>query len=206
MIPEIHKQLLLVNIERENVQTTRRDQMGTKLRANIYLRKSETTPISCVTLAHVSGPTCGLTAALRVFKPKGTHESIPEGSQDRIRVVNMFPSPIRCENAMRADGGGGWRAAHGSRAKDTFAGLAGLEILYGKLRQMGIASHWHFHADHTKGVAENDEVVAFITIASALLTPPAIGSPRTGFNGDDGASLLMAFHGLQDEPLVQGKT
>ncbi|KAL4063091.1 hypothetical protein J3A83DRAFT_4297301 [Scleroderma citrinum] len=71
----------------------------------------------------------------------------------------------------------------------------GLETLYGKLEQ---------------GVAENGEIVAFITarvnaenqFASVLLTPPA---PGTGFSRDDGASLLMAFRGLQDESLAQGK-
>ncbi|KAI6112615.1 hypothetical protein F5141DRAFT_1213876 [Pisolithus sp. B1] len=74
----------------------------------------------------------------------------------------------------------------------------GLEVLYGKLEQ---------------GVAENDEIVAFISaraqaenqIASALLNPPTIGSPGAGFNRDDGASLLMTFRGLQDESIAQGK-
>ncbi|KAI6041923.1 hypothetical protein EDC04DRAFT_2665238 [Pisolithus marmoratus] len=74
----------------------------------------------------------------------------------------------------------------------------GLEVLYGKLEQ---------------GVAENDEIVAFILaraqaenhIAYALLNPPSIGSAGTGFNRDDGASLLMTFRGLQDESIAQGK-
>ncbi|KAI6023560.1 hypothetical protein BKA83DRAFT_4261276 [Pisolithus microcarpus] len=74
----------------------------------------------------------------------------------------------------------------------------GLEVLYGKLEQ---------------GVAENDEIVAFILaraqaenqLANALLNPPTIGSPGTGFDRDDGASLLMTFRGLQDESIAQGK-
>ncbi|KAF9245227.1 hypothetical protein BU15DRAFT_41061 [Melanogaster broomeanus] len=73
----------------------------------------------------------------------------------------------------------------------------GLEILYNKLEQ---------------GVAENDEIVAFIRaranaenqLATTLLSPATIGSQGTGFNKDDGASLLMTFRGLQAESVAQG--
>ncbi|KAH0836666.1 hypothetical protein J3R83DRAFT_8385 [Lanmaoa asiatica] len=73
----------------------------------------------------------------------------------------------------------------------------GLEVLYNKLEQ---------------GVAENDEIVAFIwarvnaenQLATALLNPSAIDS-QTGFNRDDGASLLMTFRGLQAESAAQGQ-
>ncbi|KIK99806.1 hypothetical protein PAXRUDRAFT_822344 [Paxillus rubicundulus Ve08.2h10] len=74
----------------------------------------------------------------------------------------------------------------------------GLEVLYNKLEQ---------------GVAENDEIVTFIRaranaenqLATALLSPAAIGSQGTGFSRDDGASLLMAFRGLQVESAAQGQ-
>ncbi|KAH7909071.1 hypothetical protein BJ138DRAFT_1156128 [Hygrophoropsis aurantiaca] len=74
----------------------------------------------------------------------------------------------------------------------------GLEVLYGKLEQ---------------GVAENDEIVAFIRarafsenqIAASLLNPQPIGSRGTGFHMDDGASLFMAFRGLQAEAVAQGQ-
>ncbi|KAI9464211.1 hypothetical protein HD554DRAFT_2206321 [Boletus coccyginus] len=82
----------------------------------------------------------------------------------------------------------------------------GLEVLYSKLEQ---------------GVAENDEIVAFIRaranaenqLAAALLNPSAISSQgisaqlslEAGFNRDDGASLLMTFRGLQAESAAQGQ-
>lgn len=74
----------------------------------------------------------------------------------------------------------------------------GLEILYSKLEQ---------------GVVENQEIVAFIRaraaaeaqIATSLQHPVAIGSHGVGFNKDDGASLLMAFRGLQAESETQGQ-
>ncbi|KIM44972.1 hypothetical protein M413DRAFT_17839 [Hebeloma cylindrosporum] len=74
----------------------------------------------------------------------------------------------------------------------------GLEVLYGKLEQ---------------GIAENDEIVAFVRarafaeshIASSLGNPALTGKPGTGFNADDGASLLMAFRGLQQESVAQGQ-
>ncbi|KAF8141613.1 hypothetical protein EV363DRAFT_1392059 [Boletus edulis] len=74
----------------------------------------------------------------------------------------------------------------------------GLEVLFSKLEQ---------------GVAENDEIVAFIwarsnvenQLATALLNPPAFNS-QTGFNRDDGASLLTTFRGLQAESAAQGQT
>ncbi|KAH7929102.1 hypothetical protein BV22DRAFT_1057685 [Leucogyrophana mollusca] len=74
----------------------------------------------------------------------------------------------------------------------------GLEVLYGKLEQ---------------GVAENDEIVAFIKaraysenqLAVSLLNPQPIGARGSGFNKDDGASLLMAFRGLQAEAVAQGQ-
>ncbi|EGN96599.1 hypothetical protein SERLA73DRAFT_170049 [Serpula lacrymans var. lacrymans S7.3] len=74
----------------------------------------------------------------------------------------------------------------------------GLEVLYSKLEQ---------------GVAENDEIVAFIRaratlekqLATALSNPAPTGTTRTGFSSDDGASLLMAFRGLQAESVAHGE-
>ncbi|KAG0709279.1 hypothetical protein DFH29DRAFT_820737 [Suillus ampliporus] len=74
----------------------------------------------------------------------------------------------------------------------------GLEVLYNKLEQ---------------GLVENHEIVAFIRaraaaeaqIATALQYPSNIGSHGAGFNKDDGASLLMAFRGLQAESETQGQ-
>ncbi|KII87448.1 hypothetical protein PLICRDRAFT_142731 [Plicaturopsis crispa FD-325 SS-3] len=73
----------------------------------------------------------------------------------------------------------------------------GLEVLFEKLNQ---------------GVAENAEIVAFIraravaegNLASALTNPALTGPQGTGFGADDGASLLMAFRGLQSESATQG--
>ncbi|KAJ3508730.1 hypothetical protein NLJ89_g5595 [Agrocybe chaxingu] len=73
----------------------------------------------------------------------------------------------------------------------------GLQVLYGKLEQ---------------GVAENDEIVTFIRaravaesyLASSLINPGLTGRAGTGFSADDGASLLMAFRGLQAESTAQG--
>ncbi|KAK0497208.1 hypothetical protein EDD18DRAFT_1161108 [Armillaria luteobubalina] len=55
----------------------------------------------------------------------------------------------------------------------------GLEVLFQKLDQ---------------GVAENEEIIAFIR-----------GTLGVGFGADDGASLLMTFRGLQDESAAQGQ-
>ncbi|KAF8817572.1 hypothetical protein BYT27DRAFT_7199108 [Phlegmacium glaucopus] len=74
----------------------------------------------------------------------------------------------------------------------------GVETLFGKLEQ---------------GVAENDEIITFIRarasaesyLTSNLMTPAPTGKPTTGFNADDGASLLMAFRGLQAESVTQGQ-
>ncbi|TFK32789.1 hypothetical protein BDQ12DRAFT_474872 [Crucibulum laeve] len=74
----------------------------------------------------------------------------------------------------------------------------GLEVLFEKLDQ---------------GVAENDEIVAFIRaranaeaqLASSLTNPGPTGRAGTGFSADDGASLLMAFRGLQAESAAQGQ-
>ncbi|TFK51765.1 hypothetical protein OE88DRAFT_1658375 [Heliocybe sulcata] len=74
----------------------------------------------------------------------------------------------------------------------------GLEVLYGKLGQ---------------GVAENEEIVAFVraranaeaALAESLMAPMPTGNKGTGFDADDGASLLMAFRGLQGESVSQGK-
>lgn len=74
----------------------------------------------------------------------------------------------------------------------------GLEVLYNKLEQ---------------GVVENNEIVAFIRaraaaeaqMATSLQHPVTIGSHGAGFNKDDGASLLMAFRGLQAESEAQGQ-
>ncbi|KAI0051035.1 hypothetical protein FA95DRAFT_1555078 [Auriscalpium vulgare] len=74
----------------------------------------------------------------------------------------------------------------------------GLEVLYAKLEQ---------------GTAENDEVVASIraradaegNIAAALTHNAGPGPPGTGFSADDGATLLMAFRGLQAETAAQGE-
>ncbi|KAG1746630.1 uncharacterized protein EDB91DRAFT_1118048 [Suillus paluster] len=74
----------------------------------------------------------------------------------------------------------------------------GLEVLYNKLEQ---------------GLVENHEIVAFIKaraaaeaqIATSLQQPVPLGSHGAGFNKDDGASLLMAFRGLQAESETQGQ-
>ncbi|KAF5316623.1 hypothetical protein D9619_006671 [Psilocybe cf. subviscida] len=74
----------------------------------------------------------------------------------------------------------------------------GLEVLFAKLEQ---------------GVAENDEIVAFVraraaaesNIANSLIHPGLTGKRGTGFNADEGASLLMAFRGLQAESAAQGQ-
>lgn len=73
-----------------------------------------------------------------------------------------------------------------------------MEILYNKLEQ---------------GTVENHEIVAFIRaraaaeaqIATSLQHPAAISSHGAGFNKDDGATLLMAFRGLQAESEIQGR-
>ncbi|KAF8074890.1 hypothetical protein FPV67DRAFT_1475342 [Lyophyllum atratum] len=74
----------------------------------------------------------------------------------------------------------------------------GLEVLFNKLEQ---------------GVAENAEIVAFIRaravaeghLAISLTNPGLTGPAGTGFGADDGASLLMAFRGLQAESAAQGQ-
>ncbi|RXW11827.1 hypothetical protein EST38_g14029, partial [Candolleomyces aberdarensis] len=74
----------------------------------------------------------------------------------------------------------------------------GLEVLFEKLDQ---------------GVHENDEIVAFIRhrahtegeLANSFISPPLTGKPGTGFGADDGASLLLAFRGLQSETAAQGQ-
>ncbi|KAF8892093.1 hypothetical protein BD779DRAFT_1670440 [Infundibulicybe gibba] len=74
----------------------------------------------------------------------------------------------------------------------------GIEILFEKLEQ---------------GVAENDEIVHFIRaranaegqLAATLTNPGLTGPPGAGFGADDGASLLMAFRGLQAESAAQGQ-
>ncbi|KAG6845506.1 hypothetical protein H0H87_008403 [Tephrocybe sp. NHM501043] len=74
----------------------------------------------------------------------------------------------------------------------------GLQVLFTKLDQ---------------GVAENAEIVAFIRaravaeghLAISLTNPGLTGPAGTGFGADDGASLLMAFRGLQAESVAQGQ-
>ncbi|KAL1747937.1 hypothetical protein HDZ31DRAFT_80085 [Schizophyllum fasciatum] len=74
----------------------------------------------------------------------------------------------------------------------------GLEVLYTKLEQ---------------GVAENAEIVNFIrarahaenSLAASLTNPALTGPKGAGFGADDGASLLMAFRGLQEESAAQGR-
>ncbi|KAJ7623327.1 hypothetical protein FB45DRAFT_980263 [Roridomyces roridus] len=74
----------------------------------------------------------------------------------------------------------------------------GLETLYTKLEQ---------------GAAENDEILAFVRAraiaerqqADALSNPGLTGPAGKGFGTDDGASLLMAFRGLQAESVNQGQ-
>ncbi|KAF9266919.1 hypothetical protein L218DRAFT_1074764 [Marasmius fiardii PR-910] len=73
----------------------------------------------------------------------------------------------------------------------------GLEVLYHKLEQ---------------GTVEDDQVIAFVRaraaaenqLAAALSNLPG-GRPGVGFQADDGASLLMAFQGLQAESASQGR-
>ncbi|TFK25622.1 hypothetical protein FA15DRAFT_735906 [Coprinopsis marcescibilis] len=74
----------------------------------------------------------------------------------------------------------------------------GLEVLFTKLEQ---------------GVYENEEVVEFIrnraraeaALAAALLNSGPDEAQGKGFDADDGASLLVAFRGLQSETLEHGK-
>ncbi|KAF8216353.1 hypothetical protein K438DRAFT_1797082 [Mycena galopus ATCC 62051] len=74
----------------------------------------------------------------------------------------------------------------------------GLEVLYSKLEQ---------------GVHENDQILAFVRaravaerrLADALSNPALTGTAGAGFGVDDGASLLMAFRGLQAESVTQGQ-
>ncbi|KAJ7245122.1 hypothetical protein B0H12DRAFT_1325359 [Mycena haematopus] len=74
----------------------------------------------------------------------------------------------------------------------------GLEVLYAKLDQ---------------GVHENDQILAFVRaravaerqLADALSNPALTGAAGAGFGVDDGASLLMAFRGLQAESVTQGQ-
>ncbi|KAF8631927.1 hypothetical protein AX15_002180 [Amanita polypyramis BW_CC] len=72
----------------------------------------------------------------------------------------------------------------------------GLDVLFRKLDQ---------------GILENDEIIALIHVrcaaeaqlAAALSAPLPLS--HGGFAADDGASLLMAFHGLQAESAAQAK-
>ncbi|KXN86633.1 Rho-GTPase-activating protein 8 [Leucoagaricus sp. SymC.cos] len=73
----------------------------------------------------------------------------------------------------------------------------GLDVLYRKLEQ---------------GVAENQEIIEFIRARSAAeahlansLGITTTSRKGTGFNADDGASLLLAFRGLQAESVAQGQ-
>ncbi|KAH8116279.1 hypothetical protein DFH11DRAFT_1828006 [Phellopilus nigrolimitatus] len=74
----------------------------------------------------------------------------------------------------------------------------GIETLYTKLEQ---------------GIEENEEIVAFIraranaehAIAVSLLGSQPVGLKGRGFNADEGASMLMAFRGLQAESHAQGE-
>ncbi|KAJ7281780.1 hypothetical protein C8J57DRAFT_82609 [Mycena rebaudengoi] len=74
----------------------------------------------------------------------------------------------------------------------------GLEVLFSKLEQ---------------GIAENNEIIAFVRaralaerqLADALTNPALTGAAGKGFGTDDGASLLMAFRGLQAESTAHGQ-
>ncbi|KAH9924755.1 uncharacterized protein B0H18DRAFT_1119774 [Fomitopsis serialis] len=71
----------------------------------------------------------------------------------------------------------------------------GLEVLYSQLE---------------KGVLENEEVVAFVRARAAAesalaATLSAAGPAGKAFAGDDGASLHVAFRGLKEESVAQGK-
>ncbi|KAF5351573.1 hypothetical protein D9758_007222 [Tetrapyrgos nigripes] len=74
----------------------------------------------------------------------------------------------------------------------------GVEVVFKKLEQ---------------GVAENDEIIAFIRsravaetqMASALSSPPTTNPAGSGFGADDGASLLMTFRGLHAEAASQAQ-
>ncbi|KAK6992218.1 hypothetical protein R3P38DRAFT_3408860 [Favolaschia claudopus] len=74
----------------------------------------------------------------------------------------------------------------------------GLEVLYAKLEQ---------------GVQENDQILTFVRaravaerqLADALANPALTGPAGLGFGADDGASLFMAFRGLQAESVSQGQ-
>ncbi|KAJ4473838.1 hypothetical protein J3R30DRAFT_3296406 [Lentinula aciculospora] len=74
----------------------------------------------------------------------------------------------------------------------------GVEVLFKKLEQ---------------GTVENDEVIAFIRaraeaesqLAEALHKTALTGTTGAGFAADDGASLFMAFRGLQTESTAQAQ-
>ncbi|PFH51886.1 hypothetical protein AMATHDRAFT_58092 [Amanita thiersii Skay4041] len=74
----------------------------------------------------------------------------------------------------------------------------GIELLFQKLEH---------------GAAENDQIISFIRargiaeaqLAATLTSSLNTGPPNKGFGADDGASLLMAFRGLQTESVAQGK-
>ncbi|THH01772.1 hypothetical protein EW145_g6857, partial [Phellinidium pouzarii] len=63
------------------------------------------------------------------------------------------------------------------------------------------------------GIEENEEIIIFIraranaeiALATFLLGPQISNSKGRGFNADDGASMLMAFRGLQAESAAQGE-
>ncbi|KIK60405.1 hypothetical protein GYMLUDRAFT_73852 [Collybiopsis luxurians FD-317 M1] len=74
----------------------------------------------------------------------------------------------------------------------------GVEVLFQKLEQ---------------GTIENEQIIAFIRaradaetqLAESLNKTALIGTTDSGFAADDGASLLMAFRGLQAESITQAQ-
>ncbi|KAJ6581367.1 hypothetical protein B0H19DRAFT_1060957 [Mycena capillaripes] len=82
----------------------------------------------------------------------------------------------------------------------------GLEVLLGARTPV-------LYAKLEQGIHENDEILAFVRaravaerqLADALSSPALTGAAGTGFASDDGASLLMAFRGLQAESTAQGQ-
>ncbi|KAF9646360.1 hypothetical protein BDM02DRAFT_3099970 [Thelephora ganbajun] len=81
----------------------------------------------------------------------------------------------------------------------------GLDVIFKKLEQA-------YDLSRVQGIAENDEIVAFVrarAVAEGAFAVSLKNQPTsragTGFQADDGASLLMTFRGLQAESAENGQ-
>lgn len=87
----------------------------------------------------------------------------------------------------------------------------GLDVLFAKLDQVRRLLFPPLPRSLSQTALENDEIVSFIRLRSAAESQRAAvlartaPSSSTGFGADDGASLLMAFRGLQAEAVAQAK-